>query len=193
MSARYPLSRLQYERAVDAGIFEPDARLELVDGTLVPKARETPGHATGTGLIESCLRHAFDSGCHLRIKHPLAADDYSDPEPDLTVVSGGIRDYLNAHPTTAVLVVEIADDTLQYDRTVKQRLYARCGIPEYWKPRARRGPPRRRQARRRRHPSRPARPDARVDIADLLPSRAETVDDLRFSRDTGPRRATGTG
>ena len=132
MSALYRLSRLEYERAVDAGVFEPDARLELADGTLVTRARETPRHATGSGHMESFLRHAFDSGYYVRVKHPLAADDYSEPEPDLAVVSGGMRDYVDGHPTTAVLVVEIADGTPQHERTVKQRLYARCGIPECW-------------------------------------------------------------
>ena len=63
---------------------------------------------------------------------PLAADDYSEPEPDVAVVTGAIRDYRDAHPTSAVLIVEVSDDSLHQDRTVKQRLYARCGVPEYW-------------------------------------------------------------
>ena len=58
--------------------------------------------------------------------------DYSEPEPDVAVVSGPMRDYRDAHPTSAVLVVEVSHESLRYDRTVKQRLYARCGIPEYW-------------------------------------------------------------
>ncbi len=50
----------------------------------------------------------------------------------MAVVKGTIRDYGNAHPTEALLVVEVSHESLRYDRTVKQRLYARCGIPEYW-------------------------------------------------------------
>ena len=68
----------------------------------------------------------------MRIQNPLAADEYSEPEPDVAVVTGTVRDYRFAHPTSAVLVVEISDESLRHDRTVKQRLYARCGIPEYW-------------------------------------------------------------
>ena len=97
---RYRLSRFEYERAVDAGVFEPDARLELVDGALLAMARETPRHATGTNLAASHLRRAF------KFWLPRA-----DTAPD--------RD---RRPT----------ETLQHDRTVKQRLYARCRIPEYW-------------------------------------------------------------
>ena len=63
---------------------------------------------------------------------PVAIDDYSEPEPDVAVVTGEIRDYRDAHPTSPLLVVEVSDDSLRHDRTVKQRLYARCGIPEYW-------------------------------------------------------------
>ncbi len=68
----------------------------------------------------------------MREQHPLAVDDYSEPEPDVAVVRGAIRDYMEAHPTSAVLVVEVSNESLRYDRTVKQRLYARCGIPDYW-------------------------------------------------------------
>ena len=53
-------------------------------------------------------------------------------EPDIAVVRGAIRDYMEAHPTSAVLVVEVSNESLRYDRTVKQHLYARCRIPEYW-------------------------------------------------------------
>lgn len=66
----------------------------------------------------------------VRIQSPLAAGD--DSEPDAAVVDGGIRDHRDAHPATALLVVEVADGSLRRDRTVKQRVYARCGIPEYW-------------------------------------------------------------
>ena len=57
---------------------------------------------------------------------------HSEPKPDLAAVPGAILDYLDAHPTTALLVVKVSDETLQHDRTVKQRLYTRYGIPEYW-------------------------------------------------------------
>ncbi len=82
--------------------------------------------------MAECLRRVFGRGFYIRIQHPLAADDYSEPEPDVAVVRGAIRDYDKGHPTSAVLVVEVSNESPGYDRTVKQRLYARCGIPEYW-------------------------------------------------------------
>ena len=128
----YRLSRVEYNRAVEAGAFKPNAKLELIDGDLNAMTPEGVGHAIGIDLVADCLRRVFSRGFYVRIQHPLAADDYSEPEPDVAVVKGAIRDYDKGHPTSAVLVVEVSNESLRYDRTVKQRLYARCGIPEYW-------------------------------------------------------------
>ncbi len=68
----------------------------------------------------------------VRNQMPLALDENSEPEPDVAVVPGKARDYTQAHPTTAVLVVEVADATLRLDRKTKQAVYARNGIAEYW-------------------------------------------------------------
>ena len=129
---RYRLSRAEYDRAVAGGAFEPDARLELIDGDLNAMTPEGVSHTIGIDLTADCLRRVFGRGFYVRVQHPLAADDYSEPEPDVAVVRGAIRDYARGHPTSAVLVVEVSNESLRYDRTVKPRLYARCGIPEYW-------------------------------------------------------------
>ena len=126
---RHRLSRVEYNRAVEAGAFKPNANLELIDGDLNAMTPE----AVGIALVADCLRRVFGRGFYVRIQHPLAADDYSEPDPDVAVVKGAIRDYDKGHPTyptSAVLVVEVSNESLRYDRTVKQRLYARCGIPE---------------------------------------------------------------
>ncbi len=177
----YRLSRVEYDRAVEAGVFEADARLELVDGDLHAMTPEGSRHAAVMELVADRLRRVFDSGFHVRIRHPLAADDYSEPEPDVAVVTGAIRDYMEAHPTSAVLVVEVSSESLHHDRTVKQRLYARCGIPEYWilaLPDARlevyRDPAEDGYRNVTRHAAGDrvaplARPDARIVVDDLLP------------------------
>ena len=128
----YRLSRVEYDRAVESGVFEADAKLELIDGDLRTMTPEGSRHTIGIDLMADCLRRAFGPGFYVRIQHPLAADDYSEPEPDVAVVAGTMRDYRDAHPTSAVLVVEVSNESLHLDRTVKQHLYARCGIPEYW-------------------------------------------------------------
>ena len=178
---RYRICRAQYDRAVEAGVFAPDARLELIDGELLTMTPQGSRHTTGVGLVAEALRAAFGVGFHVRVQVPLAADDYSEPEPDVAVVEGGIRDYRDAHPTAALLVVEVSDDSLRRDRTTKQRLYARCRIPEYWVlalPDARldvhRGPAadgyRTVTLHRAGETVAPlARPEARIAVADLLP------------------------
>jgi Uma2 family endonuclease len=117
---------------IAAGVFDPRARVELIDGEIVNMVPQGSLHATALQLAEEQLRAVFAATHAVRVQMPLALDDASEPEPDLAVVVGGPRDYRDAHPSSAVLVVEVADTTLVFDREQKQRLYARAGIEEYW-------------------------------------------------------------
>ena len=125
-------SRAAYDRAGAAGVFGPDARLELIDGEILDMTPRGSRHATGCSLAVQALQVAFSAGCYVRMQLPLALADDSEPEPDVAIVEGGVRDYRDAHPGSALLIVEVSDDSLRRDRTVKQRLYARCEVPEYW-------------------------------------------------------------
>ena len=125
-------SRAEYDRAIEAGVFGPDARLELIEGAILAMGPQGSEHFTGIELVVDALRVAFGAGYRVRTQGPLAAGEDSEPEPDVAVVAGDARSYRDAHPTSALLVVEVSDHSLHRDRTVKQRLYARCGIPEYW-------------------------------------------------------------
>lgn len=125
-------SRAEYERMATAGVFHPQARLELVNGEIYEMAPQTSRHAACVALIQETLRSVLPSGCHMRVQLPLALGDDSEPEPDIAVVAGGPRDYLDLHPGGAELVIEVADSSLTYDRQHKRDLYARAGIPEYW-------------------------------------------------------------
>lgn len=130
---RRPVTRLEFERAVETGLYGPEERLELIEGVVVEKMTpQKSTHSTAILACEEALRASFRTGCHVRVQLPLALGDLSEPEPDLAVVAGGFRDYAAQHPTTAVLVVEVADATLAYDRSTKGPLYARAGVPEYW-------------------------------------------------------------
>jgi Uma2 family endonuclease len=125
-------TRLEYERLVESGGFHPESRVELVDGEILDMAPQESLHATGIRLTEDAMRIAFGEGFEVRAQLPLAIDGYSEPEPDIAVVTGSPRDYRDAHPATAALIVEVADSSLAFDRTRKLALYARNGIPEYW-------------------------------------------------------------
>jgi Uma2 family endonuclease len=127
---RMPRSR--YDRLVEAGIFGPEDRVELLDGLLVAREPQGQRHATVVGLVRAALEKAFGRAYHLREEKPIALDEQSEPEPDVVVVPGRLRDYLTAHPARPVLVVEVADTSLALDRLRKGALYARAGIADYW-------------------------------------------------------------
>ncbi len=124
-------TRVEYERLIDLGAFRPGERLELVGGALLVCEPQGGPHFTAVGLVEDALRQAFGSGWTVRTQGPIALDEDSEPEPDLAVVPGSRRDHSRAHPSHPVLIVEVADSSLAFDR-VKGRLYARAGIADYW-------------------------------------------------------------
>src|SRR5262249_35712533 len=83
------------------------------------------------GLVRAALERAFSRGYHIREEKPVALDERSEPEPDIVVVPGRLRDYLAAHPSRPALIVEVAETSLTPDRLRKGALYARPGIAEY--------------------------------------------------------------
>src|SRR5215475_10058962 len=124
--------RLEYERLVEKGIFLPGERVELIDGLLLVAEPQSSSHYTAVRLVEIALARAFGLGWDARTQAPIALEDTSEPEPDVAVVRGELRDYSQAHPTDPVLVVEVALTSLDFDRRHKSSLYARAGRPEYW-------------------------------------------------------------
>ena len=124
--------RVEYEQLIEKGIFLPGERIELIDGLLVVAEPQSSLHFTAVRLVERALARAFGAGWDVRAQGPIALDDTSEPEPDVAVVRGELRDYVEAHPADPVLVVEISLTSLDFDRVHKSSLYARAGRPEYW-------------------------------------------------------------
>ena len=125
-------TRQEYEQLAESGFFPPGQRVELVDGIIYEMSPQKGPHATGILLVTEALRAAFPRGYQIRVQLPLILGDEAEPEPDLAVVPGDPRDYVQAHPATAVLIVEVSDSSSFHDRERKRALYARSGIPEYW-------------------------------------------------------------
>jgi Uma2 family endonuclease len=125
-------TREEYYKMADAGVFHPEERVELIGGRIVTMPPQNSPHATCLLLVSDVLRAIFASGYVVRVQLPLDLSPSSQPEPDIAVVPGGIRDYAKAHPTTALLVVEVAESTVRFDRGEKASLYASAGVPEYW-------------------------------------------------------------
>lgn len=123
-------TKKEFYRLAELGFFQ-DRRVELVGGEIM-RMTINPPHCVALGLTTDALRAAFGRGYFVRSQGVLDIHIRHQPQPDVTVVSGGPRDYVSAHPTSALLVVEVSDTTLRYDRRVKAHLYARAGIADYW-------------------------------------------------------------
>ena len=126
------MTRARYDRLVDVGIFGPEDRVELLDGLLIAREPQGRRHAAVVVLVRAALETAFGPAFHVREEKPIALDEQSEPEPDVVVVPGQPRDYLDAHPSRPALLVEVADTSLAIDRLRKGGLYARAGIADYW-------------------------------------------------------------
>lgn len=124
-------TRGEYERLVDLGMFEGEP-IELIGGQLLVAEPQHAYHASGISRLEYAVRAVLPSGWIVRTQLPVALGDESEPEPDLVVVPGRPGDYGNAHPARPVLLVEVAESSLAFDREHKASLYARAGIEDYW-------------------------------------------------------------
>jgi Uma2 family endonuclease len=122
----------QYLRFVDDGVLGPDDRVELLEGVVVSMGTQNPPHASGVARAARALILAVGTRAVVRSQLSLIAGEYSVPEPDVAVVPGWFDDYDDAHPRTALLVVEVADTSLAQDRLTKAAIYAAAGISEYW-------------------------------------------------------------
>lgn len=114
----------------DAGLFDQQ-RVELIDGEVLEMSPQNHPHAMAIVLIDRALRRVLPDGYFVRVQMPLAAGEASEPEPDIAVIAGDPRDFED-HPSTAALVVEVADTSLSLDRGRKAELYASMTISEYW-------------------------------------------------------------
>ena len=124
--------RVEYDRLIECGLFRPGEAVELVGGQLIVAEPQGNRHATSIRAVEEALRTALGAGWEVRTQLPVALDDESEPEPDVTVVPGSFRDYAAAHPSRPLLVVEVSESSLAFDRTRKASLYARAGLADYW-------------------------------------------------------------
>ena len=125
-------TRIEYDRLVEAEILGPEDRIELLGGHMVIKESQYSPHATSILLVQRVLTAAFGTGWNVRAQMPVALDEESEPEPDVSVVPGDPRDYRDAHPERPALIVEVALSRLRFDREHKGSLYARAGIADYW-------------------------------------------------------------
>ena len=135
VSLPYRPARLSVDRYLEmiaSGIIQEDDRIELLEGVLVEKMTKNPPHVFVVQSLQTELQDRVRPAWHVRTQDPVALAT-SVPEPDIAVVQGGRRDYVDHHPNAGQigLIVEVADSTLATDR-YKAKIYAAAEIPQYW-------------------------------------------------------------
>jgi Uma2 family endonuclease len=131
---RHRLTVADYRRLGEARILGEDDRVELLEGQLVDMSPIGPRHALAVDALTELLVHAVAGRGLVRVQNPITLDSGSEPQPDLTVVRRSWPGYPNAHPgpDDVLLLIEVADISLEVDLGVKRELYARAGVREFW-------------------------------------------------------------
>lgn len=123
----------EYHRMTETGILGPDERVELVRGIIMTKARKSRAHVIATALIRDLLSEALRGRASVYQGAPLIAVEIdSEPEPDMLICSNPDEWAYGTPRTKPLLVLEVADSSLDYDLEEKAALYADAGVPEYW-------------------------------------------------------------
>lgn len=124
----------EYHRLVDLGFFTENDRIELIRGEIVEMAPKRTPHSVCNSLLWKQLYELVGKLAEIRVQEPITLSSSSEPEPDVVIAKKKDDNYLAAHPTVEdiILIIEISDSTLKYDREIKLSLYAEAGINNYW-------------------------------------------------------------
>jgi Uma2 family endonuclease len=123
----------EYLRLAEVGVLRPEEKVELIDGQIVAMSPHGPVHSALVSRIVAQFVELFprDRYC-VRPQCTMVLGEAHAPEPDIAVVEGPCEDHERELPRTALLIVEVADSSVSFDRGRKADIYARAGIPEYW-------------------------------------------------------------
>lgn len=131
---RHKLTVTDYYRLAAAGSLSEDDRVELIDGEIIDMTPIGSRHASRVGYLTQLLINAVGERALVWTQNPARLGMYSEPQPDLMLLKPKTDFYASGHPMPedVLLVIEVADTSLKYDRDTKVPLYARHGIPEVW-------------------------------------------------------------
>ncbi|MEZ2304594.1 MAG: Uma2 family endonuclease [Microcoleus sp.] len=124
----------EYHRLGELGFFAPDDRFELIRGELIKMAAKGTLHSVCNSLVFGELYSLVGKRAIVRGQEPIILMDDSEPEPDVVIARNRSDNYLSSHPEPAdiLLVIEVSNSTLKYDKITKLSLYAEAGITNYW-------------------------------------------------------------
>jgi Uma2 family endonuclease len=132
--AKHLITADEYERMGRAGVFGDSARLELLAGEIFEMSPIGSPHAACVKFLSQLLITTFAGKAIVGVQDPVRLDDFSEPQPDLALLRWREDFYRASHPTPAdvLLLIEVADTTVETDRRHKLPLYARAGVVEVW-------------------------------------------------------------
>lgn len=133
MPTRHRITVADYDRMVETGILTENDRVELINGEILDKMPIGDPHIACILRLTRLFVRRLSDEVHVSVQNPILVVD-SEPEPDFTILKPRSDDYgtSKAKASDVLLLVEVADSSLDFDRTVKLDLYARSGIVEYW-------------------------------------------------------------
>jgi len=131
---RWQFTVADFARMTEAGIFAEDDRVELIDGEVRAMSPIGPRHAAIVKRLNALMSRQVADRAILSVQDPIQLTDYTEPQPDLAVLRVREDFYVQAHPMPAdvLVVVEVAETSLEYDREEKVPRYAQVRIPEVW-------------------------------------------------------------
>ncbi len=124
----------EYLRMAETGLISEEECVELIEGEIIKLAPKTPLHASNIDRISDLLIRRLPEQVITWVQNPIHLNDYSLPQPDITILRPKENFYEDAHPTPTDIfwLIEVADTSLDYDKKVKLPLYARSGVQEVW-------------------------------------------------------------
>jgi Uma2 family endonuclease len=134
LQPRHRWTVAEYHRMGEVGLLNEDSRVELIDGEIVEMAPIGSAHGGNVKRFIRLFSKVIGNKAIIAAQDPVVLSGYAEPQPDISILRWRADDYeqSNPHPEDVLLLIEVADSTLRYDRDVKIPLYAKNGIPEVW-------------------------------------------------------------
>ncbi len=129
-----PLTSVEYYQMIESGIIREGERVELILGQIFTMAAKGTRHTLSTRKLFKRLLALIGDRADVQSQDPITLPNNSEPEPDIVIARLRSDDYINSHPSPAdiILIIEVADSSIKFDREIKAALYAAAGIGEYW-------------------------------------------------------------
>ena len=131
---RWRFTTADYHRIAESGVLTEDDRVELIDGEILEMSPIGRKHAACVDRLAQLFFSRVGGRAIVRVQNPIELSEHAEPQPDLALLRPRADFYAAGHPgpEDILLVVEVADSSVEFDRQVKAPLYARSGIPELW-------------------------------------------------------------